>query len=202
MSAEALRHLSGDPRLAAVIERVGEYRIRRVRNRYECLVGAIINQQLSGSAARSIMSRFRAMYPGRFPRPAEVASTRAPALRRIGLSTMKVSYIKGLSAEIGSGSLDLARISRLDDESVIAELTAVRGIGRWTAEMYLMFALGRPDVLPVGDLGLRAGIKALYSMRQMPTHSQVRRRAEKWRPYRSVATWYIWRGMQGFGEIG
>lgn len=202
MSAKALAHLRTDKKLQSVIDRVGEYKIRRIHNRYECLVGAIINQQLSGSAARSIHSRFRKMYPGRFPHPAVVASTRDSALRKIGLSTMKISYIKGLSCDIESKKLRLDRFSKMDDESVIDSLVSVRGIGRWTAEMYLMFALGRLDVLPVGDLGLRVGVQKLYRMRSSPTHEQIRRIAEKWRPYRTVATWYIWRGMQGFGEIG
>lgn len=202
MSTKALRHLRGDARLAAVIDRVGTYGLRRIRNRYECLVGAIINQQLSGPSARAIMARFRALHASRFPRPSEVALARTSVLRRIGLSSMKISYIRDLSRQIASGEIRLARLSRMDDESVIASLVSVRGVGRWTAEMYLIFALGRPDVLPADDLGLRAGVQRLYSMRALPTRAQLVRRAEKWRPYRTIATWYIWKGMQGFGEIG
>ncbi len=201
MSDGAIAHLRTDRRLRPVIDRVGAFRMRRVRNRYECLVGAIINQQLSGSAARSIQSRFRSTYARRFPLPADVIATRNPVLRRTGLSSMKISYIKGLSRELESGRLRLDALTKMDDESVIDSLVSVRGIGRWTAEMYLMFALGRPDVLPVGDLGLRTGVQKLYSLRS-PSPDKIRRIAEKWRPYRSVATWYIWRGMQGFGEIG
>jgi len=202
LSDAAVRHLRRDARLRPVIDRVGEYGLRRVRNRYECLVGAIVNQQLAGSAARPILARFRAMYGPRFPRPEAVAATRTAALRRVGLSSMKASYIRGISRDIACGALRLDALSRMDDEAVVERLSRVRGIGRWTAEMYLMFALGRPDVLPVGDYGLRAGVRDLFSMRDLPTPAELRRRAEPWRPYRSVATWYIWKGMRGFGEIG
>ncbi len=202
MSEEAVRHLRRDARLGPVVARVGPYGLRRVRNRYECLVGAIVNQQLAGSAARPILARFRALHGPRFPKPKDIAKTRESTLLKVGLSRMKASYIRGISSEISTGRLRLDALSRMDDESVIERLSEIRGIGRWTAEMYLMFALGRPDVLPVGDYGLRAGVRDLFGMRELPTPAELQKRAEPWRPYRSAATWYIWKGVRGFGELG
>ena len=201
MIDDILHHLCTDKKLAKVIDRVGKYNMRHIRNRYECLVGAIINQQLSGSAARSIQTRFRALYPGRFPLPSEVMSTSISTLRRIGLSSMKTSYIKDISVAIDSKRLRLDSFTKMDDESIIDVLVSVRGIGRWTAQMYLMFALARQDVLPTSDLGLRTGVQRLYLLKSQLTDERLERIAQKWRPYRSIATWYIWRGMQGFGEI-
>ena len=188
------RHLSGrDGRLAAVVGRVGEYRMRRARNRYESLVLAVIGQQLSGAAAGAAAARFRALYGGRFPRPGAVAATPEAALRGAGLSGMKAAAIAGLSARIESGALRLDALPRMPDEDVVGELSAVRGVGRWTAQMFLMFALGRLDVLPAGDLGLRRGIMLLRSAGRLPSEAEAEREAEAWRPYRSAATWYLWR---------
>lgn len=197
---EALVHLRKDRRLAKVIDQIGEYSITITKNPYESLVEAIITQQLSGKAADSISTRFRGIY-GKFPKPVDVLKTPNSKLRKAGLSYMKVSYIKDLSERIESKELRLAYMKKLSDEEVIEQLTQVRGIGRWTAEMFLIFSLGRPDVLPVGDLGLKKGIQRVYLLSELPQKEQMEKIAQKWRPYRSVATWYLWRSLNQF-DIG
>ena len=194
-------HLSKDQRLAKLIRTIGNYEIRITKNKYESLVEAIITQQLSGSAAKSISKKFRNMYSTRFPKPIDVIKTSDTRLRRSGLSKMKAEYIKDVSKKIESRDLQLSKISKLSDEEVVAELTKIRGIGRWTAEMFLIFTLGRLDILPVGDLGLRKGIQKLYSMPEIPKDEEIRKIAEKWRPYRTIATWYIWKSLQSFDTI-
>lgn len=190
----ALNHLRKDRKLAKIIDRVGEFNLSLTKNPYQSLVEAIITQQLSGKAADSISTRFRAIY-GRFPKPADVMETSDAKLRKAGLSYMKVSYIKDLSKKVESKEIRLACMKNLTDEEIIVQLTQVKGIGRWTAEMFLIFSLGRLDVLPVGDLGLKKGIQRLYSLEELPEKEQMERIAEKWKPYRSVATWYLWRSL-------
>jgi DNA-3-methyladenine glycosylase II len=189
-----LNHLRKDRKLAKVIDLVGEFSLSLTKNPYESLVEAIITQQLSSKAADSISTKFRAIY-GRFPKPADVIRTSDVKLRKAGLSYMKVSYIKDLSKKVESKELRLDYMKNLSDEEIIVQLTQVKGIGRWTAEMFLIFSLGRLDVLPVGDLGLKKGIRDLYSLKELPEKEQIERIAEKWRPYRSVATWYLWRSQ-------
>lgn len=189
-----LNHLRKDRKLAKVIDLVGEFNLSLTKNPYESLVEAIITQQLSAKAADSISMRFRAIY-GKFPKPSDVIGTSDAKLRKAGLSYMKVSYIKDLSKKVESKEIRLAYMKNLSDEEIIVQLTQVKGVGRWTAEMFLIFSLGRLDVLPVGDLGLRKGIKNLYSLEELPEKEQIERIAEKWRPYRSVATWYLWRSQ-------
>ncbi len=189
-----LNHLRKDRKLAKIINKVGKYNISLTKNPYRSLVEAIITQQLSGKAADSISKRFQEIY-GRFPKPADVLNTSDVKLRRAGLSYMKVSYIKDLSEKVETKKLRLACMKDLNDEEVIMNLAQVKGIGRWTAEMFLIFSLGRPDVLPVGDLGLKKGIQRLYSLEELPEKDQIEQIAEKWKPYRSVATWYLWRSL-------
>ncbi len=189
-----LNHLRKDRKLAKIIDLVGEFNLSLTKNPYESLVEAIITQQLSAKAADSISTKFRAIY-GKFPKPADVIGTSDAKLSKAGLSYMKVSYIKDLSKKVESKEIRLSYMKNLSDEEVIVQLTQVKGIGRWTAEMFLIFSLGRLDVLPVGDLGLRKGIKNLYSLEELPEKEQIERIAEKWRPYRSVATWYLWRSQ-------
>jgi DNA-3-methyladenine glycosylase II len=196
----ALKHLRQDRKLAKIIDKVGKYNLPITKNPYESLVEAIITQQLSGKAANSISGRFRKIY-GRFPKPADVLKTSDAKLRKAGLSYMKISYIKDLSNKVESKEIRLSLMKNLTDEEVITQLTEVRGIGRWTAEMFLIFSLGRQDVLPVGDLGLKKGIQRLYSLEELPGKEQMEKIAEKWRPYRSVATWYLWRSLNQF-DIG
>ncbi|MEM2161087.1 MAG: DNA-3-methyladenine glycosylase [Candidatus Nitrosotenuis sp.] len=197
---EALDHLRKDRRLAKVIDQVGEYSITITKNPYESLVEAIITQQLSGKAADSISTRFRGIY-GKFPKPVDVLKTPNSKLRKAGLSYMKVSYIKDLSERVESKELRLSYMKKLSDEEVIEQLVQVKGIGRWTAEMFLIFNLGRLDVLPIGDLGLKKGIQRLYSLSELPQKEQMEKIAKRWRPYRSVATWYLWRSLNQF-DIG
>ena len=197
---EIIDHLCVDPKLEAAIREVGEYDIGLDSNKYESLVQAIITQQLSGKASGAITARFKSMYGGVFPAPADVAATADEDLRASGLSRSKVAYIKGLSELVESGSLDLDALEKLPDEEVISALTAVKGIGRWTAEMFLIFTLGRLDVLPVDDLGLRKGIRLVYSTASMPTSAEAVRIAERWRPYRTVATWYLWKFQRLLGK--
>jgi DNA-3-methyladenine glycosylase II len=201
MSSKAVNHLKKDRKLAKVIKNVGPHRITVVKNPYQSLIEAIITQQLSGKAADSISKRFRGIY-GRFPKPADVIKTPDSKLRSAGLSGMKVSYIKDLSKEIETKELEINSLKNMTDAEVIERLTQVRGIGRWTAEMFLIFSLGRLDVLPVGDLGLRKGVQSLYSLSDLPEKDEIEEIAEKWRPYRTIATWYIWKSLSQFDKIG
>lgn len=202
MSSKARRFLKKDPKLAKIINEIGDYKIKFTRNKFECLVEAIITQQLSGAAAKSISTQFRSLYNARFPKPEEVAKTSIIKLKKSGLSSMKSRYIKDLSKKIVRKEIDLNKISKLSDEEVILELTKLRGIGKWTAEMFLIFALRRNDVLPVDDLGLQKGIAQLYNMQTLPKKRDMEIIAEKWRPYRTVATWYLWKSLQKFETIG
>ena len=170
-----IRHLSKDHRLAKVIGTIGSYEIRITKNKYESLIEAIITQQLSGSAAKSISKKFRNLYSTRFPKPIDVIRTSDTRLRRSGLSKMKTEYIKDLSKKIESKDLQFSKISKLSDEEVISELTEIRGIGRWTAEMFLIFTLERLDILPVGDLGLKKGIQKLHSIPKLPKDDEIRK---------------------------
>lgn len=198
----AILYLKKDPKLAKVINSVGKYQIKLTRNRYESLVEAIITQQLAGSAAKSISKRFRGLYKTRFPKPIDVIKTPDSKLRKTGLSGMKIKYIKELSKKIETKELRLNTLSRLSDEEIVSRLTQVKGIGRWTAEMFLIFTLGREDIFPVGDLGLKKGIQQLHSMSELPKESVMEEIAESWRPYRTVATWYLWKSLQKFDTFG
>jgi len=201
MSKQAVKFLKKDPKLAKIIKYVGSYEISLMKNPYESLVEAIITQQLSGKAAESISKRFRKLFV-RFPKPVDVIKMPDSRLRSAGLSGMKVKYIKDLSEKIELKELKMRSLKNMTDEEVIMQLTQVKGIGRWTAEMFLIFSLGRLDVLPVGDLGLKKGIQRMYSMPDLPEKDEIEDLAEKWRPYRTVATWYIWKSLNQFDKIG
>jgi DNA-3-methyladenine glycosylase II len=201
LSAAAIKFLKKDPKLAKIIKQVGSYEISLMKNPYESLVEAIITQQLSGKAAETISKRFRGLF-GRFPKPEDVIKTSDSKLRTAGLSGMKVTYIKDLSKRIESKELKINSLKKMTDEEIVIQLTQVKGIGRWTAEMFMIFTLGRLDVLPVGDLGLKKGIQRLYSMSELPKETQIEELAEKWRPYRTVATWYLWKSLKQFDKIG
>lgn len=199
---KAIKFLKKDPKFAKIILQVGEYNVKITKNRYRSLVEAIIAQQLSGSAADSILIRFKKLYKSNFPKPIEVLETSDSELRKVGLSKMKVVYIKELSKKIESRHLNMRNFSSMEDEQIIEHLTNVKGIGRWTAEMFLIFSMGRWDVLPVGDLGLKKGIQSMFSLNELPTEQQIRKFADSWRPYRTVATWYIWKSLKKFDTIG
>lgn len=199
---KAVNFLKKDPKLAKIIKQIGDYQVKITKNRYQSLIEAIVTQQLSGSAANSIMKKFRKLYNSKFPKPLQVIKTSDSRLRTTGLSRMKIRYIKELSKKIESKELNMRSISRFEDEQVIAKLTEIKGIGRWTAEMFLIFSLERLDVLPVGDLGLRKGVQLLYSLQELPKAEQIEMLAQRWRPYRTVATWYLWKSLKKFDTIG
>jgi len=199
---EATKYLKKDPKIAKIILQVGEYSVKITKNRYRSLVEAIVAQQLSGPVADSILKKFRKLYKSDFPKPTVVLQTSDKKLRTVGLSKMKIVYIKELSKKIESRNLNMRNFSSMEDEQIIEHLTNVKGIGRWTAEMFLIFSMGRLDVLPVGDLGLKKGIQLMFSLNELPTEEQIRRLTESWRPYRTIATWYIWKSLKKFDTIG
>ncbi len=199
---EAIKFLKKDPKLAKIIKQVGDFNVKITKNRYQSLVEAIIAQQLSGSAAESILKKFKKLFKSKFPKPFEVIKTPNSKIRSVGLSKMKIMYIKDLSKKIQSKQLNMRKISTKSDEYVVEHLTDVKGIGRWTAEMFLIFSLGRLDVLPVGDLGLKKGIQLMYSLKELPNEKEIEQIAESWKPYRTVATWYLWKSLQKFDKIG
>jgi 3-methyladenine DNA glycosylase/8-oxoguanine DNA glycosylase len=161
---------------------------------YESLFEAIVYQQLSGRAAGAILARVQALFGGGFPAPSELVGAKNEALRGAGLSRPKIAALRDLSAKALDGMVpDLATLARMGDEAIVERLVLVRGVGRWTVEMLLIFRLGRPDVLPGEDLGLRKGFAAMMGRRALPTPEEVERRGERWRPLRTVASWYLWR---------
>ena len=193
MMVHSTRHLASvDHRMAAVVRRVGPCTLTPRRQRFQSLVRAIVGQQISTKAARSVFERLRRTVGG-YVTASRVAILTNRQLLGVGLSRQKAAYLRDLSARVVSGAVRLNRLDHLDDEAIIRKLTAVKGIGRWTAEMFLMFVLNRPDVLPVADLGLQDGFRRVYGLRRRPTAERMRQLAESWRPYRTVGSWYLWR---------
>jgi DNA-3-methyladenine glycosylase II len=185
-----------DPRLGAVIKRVGRCALPdgRARDPFAGLVRVIMSQQLSGKAADTIFGRVEVLAGGRTGlTPATIRALDAAALRAAGVSRPKISYLYDLADHVTDGRLDLHALDSHPDEEVIARMTAVKGLGRWSAEMFLMFRLNRPDILPVGDLGIVKGMQTLFGMKRRPAARTMVRLAEPWRPYRSIAAWYLWR---------
>jgi DNA-3-methyladenine glycosylase II len=187
-----------DPVLATAIRQIGPCRMaeRQRKDHLSALVGAIVSQQLSTKAAATIYGRFVALFDGQGFDAAAIAAQNDAALRAVGLSGQKVGYLRDLSARIVDGRLQLDALDSLPDEEVIERLTAVKGFGRWTAEMFLMFRLHRPDVLPVGDLGIVNAIQRLYRLRKRPDPKRIQKLGEAWKPYRSVASWYLWQTLR------
>ncbi len=194
----AILHLKRvDPVLAGIIERVGPYRILYAEPDFETLVRSIVLQQLSGKAAKKIFARLKsAVTQDSRMRPEEVLARSLEALRGLGLSTQKARYLLDLAEKMRSGVVDLDGISRLADAEVIAHLCQVKGVGEWTAHMFLLFALRRNDILAAGDLGIRAAVKKAYRMRTLPSPARVAKVAARWHPYCSVACWYLWRSLE------
>jgi DNA-3-methyladenine glycosylase II len=186
-----------DPVMRDLIRRYGACGLADAQHTdpYKALVHAIMSQQLSSKAAATIARRFDELFGGRFPTPEQVLAMPEDRLRSVGLSGMKVSFIRDLARRVADGSLPLHALDAMSDDEVIAALTEVKGIGRWTAEMFLMFRLHRPDVLPVDDLGIVNAIKRAYRLRKTPTRERMIRIGESWRPYRSVACWYLWASL-------
>ena len=196
------RLAASDEKLARVIRRVGEYRLtwNQRGDHFTALAEAIVHQQVSMKAGAAIFARVRdAVGATRALDPHRVLATGGDELRAAGLSRQKAGYLRNLADRSASGALPLERLQRLDDEQVIRALVQVRGIGRWSAEMFLMFRLGRLDVLPVDDLGLRKGAQLVYGLRQLPDGRRLHRLAERWIPFRSIATWYLWRSLEAGG---
>ena len=193
---EALAHLrASDPVMRELIERLGVIDVTLEPDLWWSLVDAIVSQQVSIYAAAAILGRIAALGANGRPTPAEMVGLDDEALRGAGLSRPKVRYIKDLAQRWVDGSLDDARIPAMTDEEVIAELTKVKGIGVWTAEMILIFTLGRPDVLPVDDLGIRAAAQQLYGLPERPGKAELLRLGEPWRPWRTLASRYLWRSL-------
>ena len=184
-----------DPVLRAVIEKVGpcRYAPRAEGSHFDALLRAILYQQLSGKAAATIHERLRLVYGGRDPLPRELLSTPEESVRAAGVSRQKLGYLRDLATHVEEGRLPLDRIELMDDEAAIDALVGVKGIGRWSAQMFLMFRLGRPDVMPELDLGIQKGIQLAYGLAELPRPRDVLRIAEPWAPYRTVASWYLWR---------
>jgi DNA-3-methyladenine glycosylase II len=205
VSASARRRLAAaDPTMAALIQRVGEIDVEtRLRRRseerpadaYGALLRAIVGQQLSTKAARTIYGRVRDLFGGTTPSPEQLLEASEEDLRACGLSGRKVEYIRDLAAHVLSGELELERLGELSDEEAIEEIVAVRGLGQWTAEMFLIFHLERPDVLSGGDLGIRKAVQLEYGLAEMPTPQRVLEIGEPWRPHRSLASLYLWESL-------
>ena len=192
-------HLRGaDPVLAQVIEAVGPFELETREGTFRMLSRAIFFQQLAGPAARAIMKRVLALLDAdeeRWYAPERLLAASDERLRAAGVSRQKMVYLRDLADKFASGELNEDGMNELDDEEVIQRVSAVKGIGRWTGEMYLIFSLGRPDVLPVDDLGVRRGMQVSYALPELPKPDEMRRIAEPWRPYRSAGTWYMWRSL-------
>jgi DNA-3-methyladenine glycosylase II len=205
MDHPAIPHLKTvDPVLGAVIDRIGKLPPgpRTDGTHLGHLIRAIVYQQLSGKAAATIHGRFEALYGGRPPTPQELLATPDEKLRAVGLSGAKTLYLKDLAARAAAGTLPVDRLHDLDDATLTEALTSVKGIGKWTAQMFLMFRLGRPNVLPDLDLGVRKAIQQVYGLREMPTPQEVQARGAPWSPYASFAAWYLWRSLELPGPDG
>lgn len=191
----AVRHLKkSDPILRAVIERVGPYRMEKEIPRFHTLARAIIYQQLHGKAAATICQRLMQL-AGNPLTPEGILKLSDEQMRGVGLSKQKMSYLRDLAQKTHTGTVQFMRLPELPDEEVIEHLTQVKGIGVWTAHMFLMFALQRPNVLPTGDLGIQSAMRKHYNKRKLPKPKQMEKIAKCWEPYRSVACWYLWRSL-------
>jgi DNA-3-methyladenine glycosylase II len=195
----ALDHLRAtSARMRDLIDRTGPCTLAPRKDYFVVLCKAIYTQQISTTVAAILFGRFREQFPGRRPTPQrtlELINGDLDLLRRCGLSRQKQSYVKDLATHFSTGQVPTRRLAAMSDEAVIEALVKVKGIGRWTAEMFLIFTLNRPDVLPVDDLGLRKGMQKFFRKREIPKTKTLVKLAEPWRPYRSIATWYLWRGF-------
>jgi DNA-3-methyladenine glycosylase II len=199
MHQNAIDHLrERDPKLARIIDRIGacELAPRTGGSHFDALVRAIVYQQLSGKAAATIHGRVRALYGDRDPTPEELLATPEEKLRGAGLSRQKLGYIRDLAARVASGDVPLDHVHTLDDDTLTEALVRVKGIGKWTAQMFLIFRLGRPNVLPDLDLGIQNGIRRAYGLRKQPKPKDVLKIGARWAPHASVAAWYLWRVLE------
>jgi DNA-3-methyladenine glycosylase II len=182
-----------DPTLHTVIRRVGPFTLRPQRDRFRMLVRSMVSQQISTSAARTIYARLETAAGPRGIRPESLVTLGPDELRSVGLSRQKGAYISDLAQKVTDGEVRLSRLGRMDDEEVIAELVQVKGIGRWTAQMFLIFALGRQDVFPIDDLGVRTAINQLYGFKTKPSKEEYLQIGRRWSPHATVGSWYCWR---------
>jgi DNA-3-methyladenine glycosylase II len=193
---QALRHLRRrDPSLKPILKTVGPFTLKVHDDRFRLLTMSIISQQISTKAAEAISGRLMRLIKPRRLGPATILKLSDAQMRQVGLSPQKMRYLKHLAELVGDRVVDLKRMHEHDDEAVIEQLTQVKGIGRWTAEMFLIFALGRPDVLPVDDFGLKLAIKLHHQLEELPTRAEVRKLAVAWTPYSTVGTWYCWQWL-------
>jgi len=197
---EQVSLLRSDKKLGPIIKRIGPCSMRITKNPFQTLVEAIIYQQLSEASATAITKRFLKLYK-KFPTPKQLVATTDKKLKDTGISGTKISYIKGLSKQIIQKEINFKKISKLSDEKVVEELTKIKGIGNWTAQIYLMFCLQRTDILPVGDLGIQKGIRDLFSLKELPDSKTLEKFSARWKPNRSIACWYIWKS-QRINSIG
>jgi DNA-3-methyladenine glycosylase II len=194
----AVAHLKKvDPKLAAVIAKVGkcEYAPRKERSHFEAVLSSIVYQQLSGKAAATIYGRFAGLFEGGIPVPQLLLDHPDETLRGVGLSRQKIGYMRDLATKVLSGALPIETLDQLSDQEAIDALVQVKGVGRWTAQMFLMFRLGRPDILPDLDLGIQKAIQRAYRLRKLPSPARVLEIGAKWAPYRTIASWYLWRSL-------
>lgn len=196
--AAGIAHLRAvDPRLATAVDAVGPCSLTLEPNLFFALVDAIVSQQISIKAAATILERVKALYaPAPFPTAELLLATPEETLRAAGCSRAKAVYLRDLAQRITDGSLEIDRLAEFDDETIVEQLTKVKGIGRWTAEMLLLFSLGRPDVWPVDDLGIVIAVQGLYEMPERPKKRELIGLGEPWRPYRSIASWYLWQSRR------
>lgn len=196
---KALKHLSAnDPVMQRLIKTYTRPTFEKHANYYQELVDSIIGQQLSVAAARAIETRFKALFDNQFPTAEQILTVDVETLRSVGFSRPKARYVQDLAQRILDGDVTFDTLDDMSNDEIVAELTQVKGIGEWTVHMFLMFCMARQDVLPVGDLGIRNGVTALYGLKEQATPDDVRQVAEtnNWRPYESVASWYVWQSLE------
>jgi DNA-3-methyladenine glycosylase II len=199
---KALNHLKkADPVIGSIIDRVGAYKIQYREPIFQSMVRSIVYQQLNGKAASTIFGRLAAAAKADPLTPESILKLRPARMRSLGLSTQKMNYIRGLAKLTREGDVDFERCIALEDAAVVEHLTRVKGVGVWTVHMFLIFALRRPDVLPTGDLGIRAAMKKAYGLADLPKPDEMERIAASWRPYASVACWYLWRSLDNVGAM-
>nr|AUN37710.1 DNA-3-methyladenine glycosylase II [uncultured bacterium] len=199
---KAILHLkSADPVLGTIIERVGPYKMQYRDPNFHTLVRSIVYQQLSGKAALTIFNRLIAAAKADPLTPEAILKLRPARMRTLGLSKQKLTYIRELARMTRDGSVRFDQVESLEDLAIIEHFTQVKGVGVWTAQMFLIFALRRPDVLPTGDLGVRAAIKKAYNLPELPMPAEMEKIAAAWRPYCSVASWYLWRSLDNQGAM-
>jgi DNA-3-methyladenine glycosylase II len=199
---KAINHLKkADPVMAAIISKAGPYRMQYREPVFQTLVRSIVYQQLSGKAALTIFNRLAAAAKVNPMTPEAILKLRLQKMRTLGLSKQKIVYIRELARLTRDGDIRFERLPEMEDAAIIETLTRVKGVGVWTVQMFLMFALQRPNVLPVGDLGVRAAMKKAYGLPELPKPEEMERIAAAWHPYRSIASWYLWRSLENQGAM-